>query len=85
MLIECKLRRDGGTKVTIDGTLYDFRPNEDGKHICDVSNKRHIVRFLSIDEAYAEHELESEPLPQNLAETSEKPRTRGRPKKQLKG
>ena len=52
MLIELTLRRKGGTVVTIDGQTYHFRPDTAGKHVCEVADRRHIQRFLSIAEAY---------------------------------
>ena len=47
MRIECKLHREGGTKVEIDGTEYHFEPQADGTHAADVTNEDHIARFLS--------------------------------------
>ena len=55
MTIKCLLKREGGTKVDIDGVEYHFAPNEDGDHVCEVSNKKHIARFLSIPEGYEIH------------------------------
>ena len=53
MLIECILTRKNGTQASIDDTEYHFKPsNKDARHLCDVKNKRHISRFLSMPEAY---------------------------------
>lgn len=52
MKIECKLIREGGTKVELDGVEYHFAPGPDGKHVAEVTDKTHIQRFLSIGEAY---------------------------------
>ena len=60
MLIELILRRKGGTVVTIDDQTYHFRPDTAGKHVCEVSDRRHIQRFLSIAEAYQLPDAEDE-------------------------
>lgn len=55
MLIECKLKRPGGSKIDIDGAVYHFKPKTDGPgdpHVCDVTDKLHAQRFLGIAEAY---------------------------------
>lgn len=50
--IECKLKREGGSNVTIRGKAYKFRPDDLGRHVCVVEDKRAIQRFLAIPEAY---------------------------------
>ena len=58
MLIRCKLKRPGGTKVTMaDGTSIAFQPDENGDHVALVSNPDHIQRLLSITEGYQIHSL----------------------------
>lgn len=52
MKIECKLLREGGTFVELDGVEYHFAPLEDGAHVADVEREAHQDRFLSISEAY---------------------------------
>lgn len=53
MDIRCIIERAGGTKATIDGKEYHFKPRETGApHLCDVKDKGHMKRFLSIPEAY---------------------------------
>lgn len=52
MKIESKIKRKAGTKVDIDGVDYHFKPQADGAHVCEVSDKKHIQRFLSITEGY---------------------------------
>lgn len=52
MKIECKLQRKGGSHIEIGGTTYHFAPQEDGRHVAEVTNERHIERFLSIPEGY---------------------------------
>jgi len=55
MLIELKIKRQGGTKVDIDGQNYHFKPandNPDAPHVAQVTNEEHIARFLAITEGY---------------------------------
>ena len=52
MLIESKIIRPGGSHVSIDKAEYHFAPDKDGKHVCEVADKRHIQRFLSIAEGF---------------------------------
>lgn len=52
MLIESKIRRKNGTTVTIGKDEYHFAPGDDGLHVCEVQNPKHIQRFLSITEGY---------------------------------
>lgn len=62
MKIVCKNKRLGGTKVDLFGKVYFFKPsNNDGDHICEVSEKEAIERLLAIPEAY--HELGKKPAP----------------------
>lgn len=53
MKIECTIRRDGGSIVTMDEKTYHFKPEQPGgPHVADVVDKAHIARFLAIPEAY---------------------------------
>ena len=52
MRIESLLRRKSGTKVTLDGVEYHFKPEPDGREFADVTNQDHIGIFLSIREGY---------------------------------
>lgn len=52
MKIECILLRPGGTLVELPGKTYHFAPQDDGRHVADVSIEAHIERLLSIPEAY---------------------------------
>jgi len=52
MQIECKLKREGGTTVTIGADTYHFAEQADGAHVADVAKDEHIDRLLSISEAY---------------------------------
>lgn len=63
MKIECKLKREGGTKAEIGGIVYHFAPLEDGAHVADVLNEKHQDRFLSISEAYRLYRGKEEAAP----------------------
>jgi hypothetical protein len=75
--IECKAIREGGTQVTIDDKTYNFQPNEEGRHVCDVSDKKHAQRFMAIPEAYQlydeddDHELDLIPPSEPEKQTGE--------------
>lgn len=53
-LIECTIRRKGGSVVTLDGgtAKYHFKPNEKGQHVATVDNQGHVERLLSISGTY---------------------------------
>lgn len=53
MQIQSLIKRTGGTVVTLDGKDYKFQPDELDRHVCDVTDKKHIQRFLSIPEGFA--------------------------------
>jgi len=52
MKIECKIIRDGGSKVDIGGIEYHFEPLDDGAHVAEVANPDHADRFLGIADGY---------------------------------
>lgn len=52
MKIECKLKRDGGSKIDLDNTEYHFAPGADGAHVAEVEDDEHVARFLAIPEGY---------------------------------
>ena len=52
MLIKCKLKREGGSKIKIGGEEYHFAPDDNGDHVAEVTNEEHANRFLEISEAY---------------------------------
>lgn len=55
MLIQCKLKREGGTKVNLDGVEYHFCPQvEGGPDVAEVENKDHQMTLLSISEGYCQ-------------------------------
>lgn len=57
MLIRSKIIRAGGTKVTLDGVEYHFKPEaeDDPAHVCDVTNGAHQAQLLSIKDGFAIH------------------------------
>lgn len=52
MLIECLIKRPGGSHVDLDGTQYHFKPDAADRHTADVMIDAHVDRFLSISDAY---------------------------------
>ena len=52
MLIKCKLKREGGSRIKIGGEEYHFAPDDNGDHVAEVTNEAHANRFLEISEAY---------------------------------
>lgn len=64
MFIECILRRDPPAVVTLGATAYQFKPDSQGRHVCDVEDNAHLARLLSISEAY--RLPGDEPIPQDL-------------------
>lgn len=53
MLIECLIKRAGGTHVTLEGKPYHFAPTQtDDRHLADVLIQAHAERFLAISEGY---------------------------------
>jgi hypothetical protein len=66
MLIESIFRRKGGSYIPFGPAekpdiVYHFAPTEDdGAHVCEVTNQDHIDRFLSITEGFREY------IPENV-------------------
>jgi hypothetical protein len=52
MKIECILRRTPPTTVILGDTAYKFQADDQGRHVCEVSDQLHLARLLSISEAY---------------------------------
>lgn len=52
MKIECLLKRDGGSIVTLGSKSYHFAPDDAGRHVADVETEAHVERLLSITEGY---------------------------------
>ena len=61
MLIECKIKREGGTRFGISNggfrnplkeNIYHFVPLDDGAHVAEVTDEVHIARLLDMPEGY---------------------------------
>lgn len=52
MKIESIIRRRSGTTVTFDGATYTFKPDDRGRHVAEVTNERHVARFLMVPEGF---------------------------------
>lgn len=54
MLIECKLKRQGGSVVDMgDGTAYHFKDDGTGRHVSNITVSKHIAILMGIPEGYA--------------------------------
>jgi len=68
MQIECKLKRETGTIVTLDDDTYIFAPMDaeahwmHTPHVAEVSRVEHVEILLAIPEAYAPFSLDSDVL-----------------------
>lgn len=51
-VVECTLKRPGGTVVDLMGSTYHFKPDSEGRHVSIVENAEHLARFMAIPEAY---------------------------------
>lgn len=76
MLIISKIKRPGGTKVTLDDTEYHFAPSadHDGEHVAEVSNEDHIATFAGIREGYKKLDGEFDPAPHESARPKDRQR-----------
>lgn len=53
MIIQCILKREGGTLVQMEQHTYHFKPTpRDPRHLAEVLIQAHAERFLSISEGY---------------------------------
>lgn len=52
MKIESIIKRDPPTEVLLGDTAYKFQPDSKGRHVCEVTDKAHIARLLSIAEGF---------------------------------
>jgi hypothetical protein len=48
MLIESKIKREGGSHIDIAGVDWHFKPQADGAHVCDVTDEDAIAVLLAI-------------------------------------
>lgn len=61
MKIESIIKRDPPTEVVLGDTTYKFTPDSQGRHVCDVTDKAHIARLLSIAEGFQIPDDEEKP------------------------
>lgn len=62
MLIRSKIQNEPkGRRVDIGGVDYHFAPNARGDNVCDVTDKAHIQRFLSIVDGYEIYDPDAQP------------------------
>lgn len=52
MKIESIVKREGGTVAVLEGREYHFKPQADGRHIANVTDKKHIALFLRVVSTY---------------------------------
>lgn len=53
MLIRCKIERENGSVIELDGKSYHFKPAwPGGPHVAEVPVKAHIGKLLGITEGY---------------------------------
>lgn len=74
MKIICKQRRASGTRVTLDGETYHFKPQSkasDAPHVAEVDNDEHVQRLLAITEGFAPAEGEGEKVEKLVAASNE--------------
>jgi hypothetical protein len=55
MKIQSLIKRKNGSKILLGSTTYEFKPDAEGNHVCEVTDKAHIQRLLAITEGYVEH------------------------------
>jgi len=51
--IESLIKRKTGTNVLLGTTNYEFLPQADGKHVAEVTDKKHIEQLLAIKHGFA--------------------------------
>lgn len=64
MLIESKLRRPGGSLVTLGETNYRFKPltdDPDAPHVCEVADPDHIEILLNIPHGFRDTSAKAAP------------------------
>lgn len=52
MKIESIIKRNPPTSITLGDTAYQFEPDSEGRHVCEVTDQQHLARLLSIPEGY---------------------------------
>lgn len=52
MLIESIIKRPKGTKITLGANTYNFKADDEGRHVADVEDHGHIATLLAIREGF---------------------------------
>jgi len=55
--IECTIKREGGTRVEVEGKEYHFAPQPNGAHVAEVADSKHASILLKIAEAYVHYKV----------------------------
>lgn len=63
MLIECIAKVSGTVETAISNDVYVFRPDAQGRLVCDVDREDHQVAFLAVEGVYRQAEVATEPAP----------------------
>lgn len=79
MLIECIIKRNGGSHVSLGSETYHFRPGQNGAHVAEVEDPEHVQRLLLIAEGFREAEAQED---SGGSEEAHVAKPRGRPRKQ---
>ena len=56
MLIECIAKTKGTVETAISNDVYVFRPDADGRLVCDVDREEHQAAFLAVAGVYRKAE-----------------------------
>lgn len=54
-IIECLIKRAGGSVIELGAAKYHFKPNAEGDHVCEIADKGHADILLAIDTAYRQY------------------------------
>lgn len=52
MKVESIIKRNPPTSIMLGDTAYQFEPDSEGRHVCEVSDQQHLAKLLSIPEGY---------------------------------
>lgn len=65
MKVESIIKRRNGTAVDLDGVVYRFKPDEQGRHVAEVASNKHLSRLLGIGEGFrlVDDEVVAVPVP----------------------
>ena len=66
MKIESIIKRTPPTEVVLGDTTYKFQPDDQGRHVAEVTETSHIARLLSISEGFKLAD-DGEKLPKSVA------------------